>query len=178
MVNEEQLSRLKEMGFTGDPKDRGAVEEFFRNEALKHFEAESEPGPNIESDTVPQLETKPMLYGRTIGVAGNPFHLEPEVLNQVDKVYTDNLMKIFPDNNRVWQTVSEIKAHTVLENIDTYNSDTPMGAVSSYLHKLQDITGLKPQGRWLFGKENTGHYIARALQKAADMEQLDNVKLK
>ena len=46
----------------------------------------------------------------------------------------------------------------------------------SYLSQLREITHLKPhEGSWLFGKENTEHYIARALQWAVKEDKLGEV---
>ncbi len=134
------------------------------------------------SDAGRHIEPLEHFFGYTKGVAGNPLNLSDKTLEAVDETYSRNIAKFFEDPNVGWTRIKMLPAHNVLK----YNGpfaykgftfdQKDAGPVSQYLRKLVEVTGLKPKNSWFFGRESVQHYMARALQKAADKGYLEKLK--
>ena len=134
------------------------------------------------SDAGRHIEPLEHFFGYTKGVAGNPLNLSDKTLEAVDETYSRNIAKFFEDPNVGWTRIKMLPAHNVLKYNGpfTYKGFTfdqkDAGPVSQYLRKLVEVTGLKPKNSWFFGRESVQHYMARALQKAADKGYLEKLK--
>ena len=124
------------------------------------------------------LQTHPEL-------SNNPFHLPGRALIEVYNIHRNNLDHLLPGNTmEAWGTMSHLKASNILERTAIGNTelqnDSPYGHIFAYLHRLNEVTGLKPRGANIFHwkAETTEQYIARALQKAAQIGILDNTILR
>jgi len=104
--------------------------------------------------------------------------LSAEMLKQVDVVYQNNIVRIFPtDTESVWHVVREGSAEQMLAMKDS-EIGKGLSPFVSFLRKLHDITGLNPKTETLIRPtETNAEFIKRALQKVAQMGQLDKVKL-
>ena len=50
--------------------------------------------------------------------------------------------------------------------------------LSNYLHKLEEVTGLKPKGGSFFKSSETVHrFVNRGIQKAAKLGKLEDLRL-
>lgn len=108
----------------------------------------------------------------------NPFHLSKEMLEKVNDVYEENLVKIFPiDTLRIWRKVQNKSAY---ELVNTAENKVPKAhkILFSYLEKLKTTTGLEPRSGVRGQIESIEKYIERALQKAAKEGKLKEVELK
>lgn len=114
-------------------------------------------------------------YGQST-FSKNPFHLTGEKLTQTYKVYQQNLSEVFrhtEDKVGTWKEWRGIKASTSLKK-ENFDENNPLIV---YLHKLQNVTKLKPQGGFIRRAETIDEYIGRALQKATQLERLDELRL-
>ena len=106
----------------------------------------------------------------------NPFSLSGEKLMQVYEIHQSNISHIFPKDTRdVWDAVSRGPAKEMLSTKKT-EAEEGLSPFISYLHKLKEITGLKPKGGFIFRDETNGEYVTRALQKAASLGKLEELK--
>lgn len=122
------------------------------------------------------------IKGNEIITDNNPFHLSAETLKLVDQVNKDNINHLFPTNESLtsWETIKSSSNLTAERMLQVKSTDTlPIyKPVVEYIQKLHTITGLKPVGATITTVAETNEdYIERALQKAAEMGQLDKVKL-
>ena len=108
----------------------------------------------------------------------NPFHLSTETLNEVDKVYKENIEHFSKDLREEWSiTLKQSPASTFMAMEESFANAPHINPLISYMHNLKEVTGLKPiLGTYLTRAETNTEYITRALQKAAEMGQLDKVK--
>jgi hypothetical protein len=106
--------------------------------------------------------------------ANNPFHLLPPRLMEVYDVHQKNLAHIFNQNNgmQMWNNVKGMKASELLDN----KNPDPNNPLIPYLHNLQLVTKIKPQGGIFKRPETVNEFIARALQKAAKLGKLTQVQ--
>jgi hypothetical protein len=83
----------------------------------------------------------------------------------------ENMNHIFPGNKiGIWQTLQEQRADKLLSHEDVSGQDS----FSVFIHKLYEITHLKPTG--FIRHENIGHWVARASQIAtARGENIENL---
>ena len=105
--------------------------------------------------------------------------VEPVYQDRVYEIYQTNIVHIFPEDTVThWNSISNLKAKDLL-NVKIDEKSTINPAVA-YLHKLREITGLKPKKGWvwgLFGRgETVNEYVVRALQKGAEKGLLDQLK--
>lgn len=109
-------------------------------------------------------------------------NLSSEELGQVHAVYTENINHIFPTEKLMgtWDHIkNNISAERLMEInkeggvIDTYKP------LVSYMDKLKEISGIHPITKipLISEAESIPNYINRALQKVAEMGQLEKVKL-
>jgi hypothetical protein len=117
------------------------------------------------------LEKHPELRGT--GFAKKLFAMPDENLLEAYKTNHENIAHLFTGKYYTqWDNMKDVPAHVALKS--NYIPEDPMG---TYLHKLQEVTGLPPRsGDILERAETTNEYITRALQKAAQMDKLDKVK--
>jgi hypothetical protein len=108
--------------------------------------------------------------------ANNPFHLDDETLVRALKVHGHNVEHIFKDRDE-WENFSNLKAKNWV-HFGKIDEDSDPKLI--YLNKLATITGIKPRGlaSLHLRAETNGEYIARALQKAAEIGKLDQLKIK
>lgn len=108
--------------------------------------------------------------------ANNPFHLDAETLVRALKVHGHNVEHIFKDRDE-WESFSNLKAKNWV-HFGKISEDSDPKLI--YLNKLATITGIKPRGlaSLHLRAETNGEYIARALQKAAEIGKLDQLKIK
>jgi len=110
-------------------------------------------------------------------------NLTPEQMAEVKQTYDDNINHLFGDKTTFWDNVKD--SHQVnltadkmmhLRIYEGLNEDTKN--LVSYLNKLHEVTGLDPiEGTLITPAETNSEFIKRALQKAAEMGQLDKVNL-
>lgn len=107
--------------------------------------------------------------------ANNPFHLDAETLVRTLKVHGHNVEHIFKDRDE-WESFSNLKAKNWV-HFGKIDEDSDPKLI--YLNKLATITGIKPRGlaSLHLRAETNGEYIARALQKAAEIGKLDQLKI-
>ncbi|MFZ3011608.1 MAG: hypothetical protein WA060_01240 [Minisyncoccia bacterium] len=108
--------------------------------------------------------------------ANNPFHLDGETLVRALKVHGHNVEHIFKDRDE-WESFSNLKAKNWV-HFGKIGEDSDPKLI--YLNKLATITGIKPRGlaSLHLRAETNGEYMARALQKAAEIGKLDQLKIK
>src|SRR3989344_1231336 len=117
------------------------------------------------------MEQSRLLEEHPEFIIGNPFHLSGEGLIGVYQTHQEILKGIFSGEKiNEWQKIRYSNVGNLLKQED------PENHFLVYIHKLQEYTGLRPTDSFFWKKENTEHYIARALQKAAEMGKLDEVK--
>jgi hypothetical protein len=105
--------------------------------------------------------------------------LSPRELRQVDRVFDRNLDELFPNKQDMvlWDKFKGSNA------ADFYYRDPSViepeyESLHSYLHKINEVTGLEPkEGPFFTEQENNAEYIQRGLEKAALLGKLDQVKL-
>lgn len=108
--------------------------------------------------------------------ADNPFNLSGEKLIQAYEIHESNISHIFPKDTRdVWDAVSRGPTKEMLSTKET-EAEEGLSPFISYLHKLKEITGLKPKGGIIFRNETNGEYVTRALQKATSLGKLEELK--
>ncbi len=111
--------------------------------------------------------------------AKNPFHLSGEKILEVFQVHKANIDIIFPgDHIEDWEDVKYLSPSRMLGNPE-YENGPEYRPIMDYLHKLVEVTKLKPKGTGLIGlgrPETTNEYIARALQKASELGKLEELK--
>ncbi|KKQ21293.1 MAG: hypothetical protein US33_C0005G0003 [Parcubacteria group bacterium GW2011_GWC1_36_9] len=108
----------------------------------------------------------------------NSFHLSDKMLEEVEEVYENNIEIIFPnDTLRLWK---KIKNKSAYELMNTLESKIPREhrALSSYLKKLEEKTGLGPRSGVRGGTESIEKYMERTLQEAKQKGTIDELKLK
>ncbi|MFZ1019536.1 MAG: hypothetical protein WAN61_00895, partial [Minisyncoccia bacterium] len=91
----------------------------------------------------------------------NPFHLTGDRLLETLKVHDDKIFHIFQGNNykmEAWKDMKDLRATELLKDNDSGN------LLAVYLHKLTDLTHLKPHSSLLGHKETVEEYAARAEQ--------------
>ena len=101
------------------------------------------------------------------------------VTNELIGIYQHNITHLFPDNNiKIWDDIKNISAEKFM---DTYKGDNIKDVYSplvSYVHKLEEVSGLKPNTETLVSPaESVTQFIGRALKKIQEAGQLDKVTL-
>ncbi|MBP6883808.1 MAG: hypothetical protein KBC06_01055 [Candidatus Pacebacteria bacterium] len=104
--------------------------------------------------------------------------LSAEVLKQVNDVYEQKISEVFPtDTEDVWSAVRNGSAGEMMATKDV-DLEEGLAPFVSFLNKLHDITGFNPGNETPFRVAETNEqFIKRALQKVAEMGQLDKVKM-
>jgi len=108
-------------------------------------------------------------------VQNNPFHLTGEKLIQAYRVYEKNIAHIFQSHSsgmEAWEDMKEMEARELLGN----KNPDPDNLLINYIQKLHNITKVPPRGGIIRSAETVEHYIARALQWAAKIGKLSQVK--
>jgi len=107
--------------------------------------------------------------------------LSEESIHHVHLIYEKNMNHLFPENdfNHEWDNVKDKIPGTLFKIEDEGGLNDTYKPLVSYLHKLQEITNIRPRESTIFDPipETNEEYIERALQKAQEMGQLDKVKL-
>ena len=81
-----------------------------------------------------------------------------------------NIEHVFPKNTQdEWQNAGGLKVSDLLEKPQYANSER-FGPLVSYIHKLEDITGLKHEPG-----ENVNKYVNNAIQKASDDGKINDI---
>jgi len=112
----------------------------------------------------------------------NPFNLTNETLTQVKETHTNNINHFINsgslndlDKENIQDTIKEGSALVMVQEAEVKEIYSPL---HSYIHKLHEITGLKPRGESLVQKAETNEeYIYRAEMKAASMHKLEEIKI-
>ena len=131
-----------------------------------------------------QITTKQEI---NIPTDNNPYFLNQEQLTQVHQTYENNVDKMFPVSEYQWDL---IKSATITDEPNVSWAQKLVGwneadasdlfkPLINHLHKLQEITGLKPYGVTILSPipETPEEFEIRCLQKATEMGVLDQVKL-
>jgi hypothetical protein len=107
--------------------------------------------------------------------------LSTEELQQIHITFKENINHIFPENenNHAWDNVKDKIPDDLFKQEKVDGLNEIYKPLTSYLHKLEETTGLKPHTSSIFNpvNETNREFIERALQKAQEMGQLDEVKL-
>lgn len=114
----------------------------------------------------------------------NVYKISFENFKLVDALNKSNIEHLFAENNLTERETLDFKsvlqstsAESVL-SLKTNEIDETFLPIWNYMHKLQDITGLKYlTSTPTHPAETTENYIYRALMKASKMGKLDQVKL-
>ncbi|OGI95525.1 hypothetical protein A2917_03145 [Candidatus Nomurabacteria bacterium RIFCSPLOWO2_01_FULL_42_17] len=102
----------------------------------------------------------------------NPFGLTEKMLEKVDALEEENLVKVFPkDTLKHRRKVQNKNAYEFMSEDKTLKE---YKLLKEYLKKLNEVTGLLPQ---IIEEEKIWEYVERALQSAASQGKLDEVKL-
>jgi hypothetical protein len=117
-------------------------------------------------------------YGKAWIDVNTPSGLSAEVLKQVNNIYEQSITSAFPtDTEDVWGAVRNGSASEMLSTKDA-DLEEGLAPFASFLHKLQNVTGLNPENETPFRiAETNEEFVKRALQKAAELGQLDKVKM-
>ncbi|MFA6000042.1 MAG: hypothetical protein WC783_03650, partial [Candidatus Paceibacterota bacterium] len=138
----------------------------------------------------------PMFQEHMAGATEGKLDPLRDVYNDMTRVWTpddaetafnDNIHNLFPPPkglsllyNNNWILVKNSLATDVL-NTPVEANDAFFGPIIPYIHRLQEVTGLKPHGaNWLRAGETVSKYILRATQKAAEMgtEAMQKIRVK
>ncbi|MEK7572507.1 MAG: hypothetical protein AAB493_01470, partial [Patescibacteria group bacterium] len=143
--------------------------------------------PEIKNDNKIPEQVNP-ITGEPINTSTNAenlgvvHNLTPELLEKINQTYESNIHHMFPDEKSMgaWNEVKN-STSTSAEVIINMNADEvkpEYQSLISELHKLKEITGLKPIGESPINlAETPNEYIMRAMQKAAEMGNLDKIRL-
>ncbi|MEK7088744.1 MAG: hypothetical protein AAB913_01280 [Patescibacteria group bacterium] len=124
-----------------------------------------------------EIATAPII----VESSTNPFKLSEEVLTQVKETHSNNINNLIHANS-----LSDLDKENLTDTIKEGNASVLMGEdtkeiyhpLQNYMHKLQDLTHLKPiEENPLHRAETPEEYMNRAEMKAAEMGKLDDVKL-
>ncbi|MCX6751246.1 MAG: hypothetical protein NT161_00550 [Candidatus Nomurabacteria bacterium] len=92
----------------------------------------------------------------------------------INETYNNNITHFFPDDPSALNNLKLTAKEVLRENISDIN--TKYQPFVSYLHKLEEVTKLTPNGRvFLMPAETVGEFMKRALQKVAEMGKLDEI---
>lgn len=99
----------------------------------------------------------------------------PTIQQHVQDVYEKNISHIFPkDPVSNWVEKGGLSASEVLKE----QQPGQLTELSNYLHKLEEVTGLKPKGDSFFQSAETVHrFVNRAIQKVAELGKLEDLRL-
>ncbi|OIO29482.1 hypothetical protein COX93_02305 [Candidatus Nomurabacteria bacterium CG_4_10_14_0_2_um_filter_30_12] len=97
------------------------------------------------------------------------------VQQHVQDVYEKNINHMFPkDPISNWLEKGGLSASDVLKQ----QQPGQLTELSNYLHKLEEVTGLKPKGGSFFKSSETVHrFVNRGIQKAAKLGKLEDLRL-
>jgi hypothetical protein len=101
----------------------------------------------------------------------NYFNLNAPKLAEVYEFHKNNLNYIFRYNQNganVWKGFKGLRVDKILKGLETENKDENSNPLLAYLHRLQQVTKLKPQNG-IIHKETIEEFMTRASQKAATM---------
>lgn len=128
--------------------------------------------PNQTSEEIVNASQQPY------NLINNPFQLSGELLKQISDISKENIHHIFPkDTDDVWNSLRGGSADTMVHaNVDT--AEKGLAPFINYLRNLEDLSGLKPNPETVLkAAETNDGFVTRALQKIAQMGQLDKVKI-
>ncbi len=110
--------------------------------------------------------------------AKNPFNLPPEKIKEVEDVYEHNIDTIFSaDKKDLWASARKDSAEELLTKKDA-DVEEDLAPLVKLLRKLYELTGLEPKSETLTRPaETSDEFMQRTLQKAAEMGELDKVKI-
>lgn len=111
-----------------------------------------------------------------VGSIDNPIPLSPEILQQVDAVYDENITHFFSKNIDTWRNLDTEDAVEII-NLEDVNTDVAIKPFVAWMKELKELSGLEPKGDTLTDDaETTREFIKRALQRVAQTGQLDELK--
>jgi len=111
-----------------------------------------------------------------VGSIDNPIPLSPEILQQVDAVYDENITHFFSKNIDTWRNLDTEDAVEII-NLEDVNTDVAIKPFVAWMKELKELSGLEPKGKTLTDDaETTREFIKRALQRVAQTGQLDELK--
>ena len=183
-ANMEQLSQtLRKQGYTGDPTDRKAVDEFFkklRDDSAKPEQPSYLRGPKVwgNPDLTPEQNDFTQHHADFIGK--NPSDLDIDELMQAYETRQKDIEFIFKDSphepSEIWNGLKSEKAFKIIDQTESQNPETRN--MAEYLIKIRNFTGLEPKNSFfLFGKAKTvDDYVAQGLQKIVEKGQIEEFK--
>ena len=142
------------------------------------------PGNNIDNNT----EFKPAYDPSQQETSGTEDQAEVSKTNfserelrQIKRIENHNLNHIFPNDteDQTWNKVKSWHANK-LYSIEENQIKPEYKGLSTYLHKLHEVTGLEPRGEGaLTGAEaeTNSEFIERAVKKATELGKLKEIKL-
>jgi hypothetical protein len=100
--------------------------------------------------------------------------ISKEAFREMSKV---NIDRIFLDNRGAWEAVrNSMSAEDMLAISNEEAEQGAYGSLVTYMNHLRELTGLTPEAETLIKPaESISDYIARALQRAQEIDRLDEV---
>lgn len=195
-VNDEELvTTLNRLGFHGDYTNKEEVAEFFTNQQHVDSIPQETGMPTPDSglkipEAFPQNKLNLDLSGQNQGINPDGSHIHTEQilektnglstrsLAEVNKVFEQNLQNITNGSARTY--LEEHGGNIAKKIFDNEKLATVPGEARmyNYLHKLAEVSGLKPHGGWFRQEETLIKYMARASQAIAKNGQLDRIRIK
>ncbi|HAS81005.1 TPA: hypothetical protein DD445_01820 [Candidatus Nomurabacteria bacterium] len=163
---------------TDNSVETGSGQEIL-NQIDKTQEAVSGDHTNIieygdNTGTGPDIENNSIDTGEKTLIENNKVKPNFENVEEHGQdVYIKNIKHLFPSGD--WLEKGGLSARDVLK------AENPgqLTGLNTYLHKLQEVTGLKPKEGSFFQSSETVHkYVNRALHKAGEMGKLEDLRLK
>jgi hypothetical protein len=114
-------------------------------------------------------------------VQNNPFHLSAGKLAEAHKAFEYNKVHMFLSDQgepmEKWNDWKDLGASKLLDN-QKFATNPKYELILNYLRKLSVASGLKPKGASIFHwrGESNEHFVTRALQRAAQLGTLDQIK--
>lgn len=145
---------------------------------------------HLKQNQVNPTETKGQYDASGKRIPENPIEPTGEILQsllkqhleQAQLVRTENINHLFGKNTTLWDNVKNSHSPSLtadkMMHLKTEGMTEDTKKLVSYLNKLHDVTGLSPLEETLVSAAETNdEFITRSLEKAAEMEVLDEVKL-
>jgi hypothetical protein len=171
-LNTENLSEQQINPVTGEPMEPIGTE----NNSGNTQAVENNINQNSEQSSTSE-ETNSGIITKE-----NPYGLSTEQLTEAKTVYENNLSKLFPNQEAMetWKSIADshnTRAEIVID-MNPAEVKPEYSPLVSFMQKLKEVTGLEPLAKNLiYPGETNSEYILRAAQKAAELGQLDKIKL-
>jgi hypothetical protein len=117
-----------------------------------------------------------VILERQPDFADNNFNLKGNDLMRAYDTHEHNIKALFQNHDKVenWEDMKRWNTDVFLNENSSYQNEP----IAVYIKHLREVTGLKPKKGFLWiSPEKTESYIARALQKAAQIGKLSQLKI-